>query len=67
IASNLSIQDAVWHVKSAKFPQPARPGDTVTASYTLAPGGEIRFECAVAGNKVLSGIACNHPASGSTL
>lgn len=66
IAADLAIHDAVWHVKSAKFPQPARPGDTVTASYTMTPGGEIRFECAVSGNKVLSGIARNRPA-GSAL
>lgn len=62
IAADLSIHDAVWHVKSAKFPQPARPGDVVLASYTLSPGGEIRFECAVSGYKVLSGIARNQPA-----
>lgn len=59
IAADLSIGKAVWQVKSAKFPQPARPGDTVLTSYTLSPGGEIRFECAVSGNKVLSGIARN--------
>lgn len=60
IAADLSIQDAVWHVKSAKFPQPARPGDMVLASYTLTPGGEIRFECTVSDNKVLSGVARNN-------
>lgn len=59
IAADLSIHDPVWHVKSAKFPQPARPGDVVLASYSLTPGGEIRFECAVSGNKVLSGTARN--------
>lgn len=69
IAADLAITDAVWHVKSAKFPQPARPGDLVMASYTLTPGGEIRFECAVSGNKVLSGIARNQPlaAAGTAL
>ena len=69
IAENLSIHDAVWHVKSAKFPQPARPGDVVLASYSLTTGGEIRFECAVSGNKVLSGMARFHNAAetGSTL
>ena len=62
IAADLSIVNAVWHVKSAKFPQPARPGNVVLASYTLSPGGEIRFECTVSGNKVLSGIARKQPA-----
>lgn len=59
IAADLDIHDAIWHVKSAKFPQPARPGDAVFASYTISPDGEIRFECTVSGNKVLAGIARN--------
>jgi len=59
IAADLAIDGAVWSIKSAKFPQPARPGDVVHASYTLATSGEIRFECAVSGIKVLSGIARN--------
>ena len=67
IAADLSIHDAVWHVKSAKFPQPARPGDEIFAKYTLSSDGEIRFECAVSGNKVLSGIARNQPTSGAGL
>ncbi|OGS97464.1 MAG: hypothetical protein A3K04_12530 [Gallionellales bacterium RBG_16_56_9] len=67
IAADLSIHNAVWHVKSAKFPQPARPGDEIFAKYTFSPGGEIRFECAVSGNKVLSGIARNQPATGAGL
>lgn len=69
IAADLSIHNAVWQVKSAKFPQAARPGDVVLASYSLTPGGEIRFECAVSGKKVLSGIARNHHIAntGSTL
>lgn len=61
---NPSLQNGLWQVKSAKFPQPARPGDTVLASYSLAPGGEIRFECAVSGKKVLSGIARSQTAQG---
>lgn len=50
-------EDAIWQVKSAKFPQPVRPGDTVHIDYTRTPGGEIRFECSVSGNRVLSGVA----------
>lgn len=63
IAADLAIHAAVWHVKSAKFPQPARPGDVVLASYSLTPAGEIRFECAVSGKKVLSGVARSHHAA----
>ena len=46
-----------WHVKSAKFPQPVRPGDEVHIDYTQMVNGEIRFECTVVNNKVLSGVA----------
>lgn len=67
IAADLSIHDAVWHVKSAKFPQPARPGDEVFTKYTLSADGEIRFECAVSGKKVLSGMARSQPVDGAGL
>lgn len=67
IAATLSIQNAVWHVKSAKFPQPSRPGDEIFAKYTFSPDGELRFECYVSGNKVLSGIARSRPAAGAGL
>lgn len=59
IAADLSIHNAVWRVNSAKFPQPARPGDEISVNYTLSPDGELRFECTVSGKKVLSGIARN--------
>jgi len=61
IGANLAIDDAAWHVKSAKFPQPVRPGNVVHINYAQAPNGEIRFECTVSGNKVMSGIVRNHP------
>lgn len=61
IGANLAINGAAWHVKSAKFPLPVRPGDVVHINYTQAPNGEIRFACTVSGNNVLSGIASNHP------
>jgi 3-hydroxymyristoyl/3-hydroxydecanoyl-(acyl carrier protein) dehydratase len=61
IATDLDIDDCSWRVKSAKFPQPARPGDKVHINYTRAANGEIRFECSVSNNKVMSGIACNSP------
>ena len=60
IGASLAINGAAWHVKAAKFPQPARPGDAVHINYTQAPNGEIRFECTVSGNVVLSGIASSH-------
>ena len=60
IGRQMGNEDGVWHVKSAKFPQPVRPGDAVHIDYTQTPVGEIRFECSVSGNKVLSGVASNH-------
>lgn len=67
IAADLSIRNPAWRVKSAKFPQPARPGDEISAKYTLSPGGDIRFECTVSGNKVLSGVALNQAPGGAGL
>ena len=61
IATDLNIDSPGWQVKSAKFPQPVRPGDTVHINYTRAANGEIRFECAVSDSKVMSGIASTRP------
>ena len=57
IASTLDLHDPSWQIKSAKFPQSARPGDTVHITYTQASNGEIRFACTVSGSNVLSGVA----------
>ena len=61
IATDLDIDGRSWRVKSAKFPQSVRPGDLVHINYTRATNGEIRFECTVSDNKVMSGIASSHP------
>jgi 3-hydroxyacyl-[acyl-carrier-protein] dehydratase len=61
IATDLDIDGWSWRVKSAKFPQAVRPGDLVHINYTRAANGEIRFECSVSNNKVMSGIAVNSP------
>lgn len=63
IATDLGIGDTAWRVKSAKFPRSVRPGDTVHIDYSLAASGEIRFECSVSQEKVMSGIASNSPAA----
>lgn len=67
IATNLESDGCPWQVKSAKFPQSVRPGDTVHIDYTLAANGEIRFECSVSNNKVMSGIASSHPVASESL
>lgn len=41
-------------VKSAKFFRPVRPGDAVEIEYAVC-ADEIRFQCAVAGARVLAG------------
>jgi 3-hydroxyacyl-[acyl-carrier-protein] dehydratase len=64
IAADLEIKEKIWRVKSAKFPQPVLPGDTVHIEYTQTANGEIRFAGSVAESKVISGIAsCQAPES----
>jgi 3-hydroxyacyl-[acyl-carrier-protein] dehydratase len=46
---------ASCNVKAAKFPHPARPGDTIDIEYARSALGTIEFQCAVAGTKVLTG------------
>jgi len=46
---------ASCNVKAAKFLHPARPGDSVEIEYARSAAGTIEFQCAVAGNRVLSG------------
>ena len=37
-------------IRSAKFHQPVRPGDTLIISWEAAAGGEVRFSCSIAGS-----------------
>lgn len=67
IGANMAINCAAWHVKSAKFPLPARPGNVVLINYAQTSSGEINFECTVSGNIVLSGIASSHPIATESL
>lgn len=48
-------QQGVAAVSSAKFFHPVRPGDKVDIEYTASAQGEIRFQCSVAGIKVMTG------------
>lgn len=52
-------------VKSAKFFRPVRPGDSVEIEYAVS-ADEIRFQCAVAGARVLTGTMTGvaHAAAG---
>jgi 3-hydroxyacyl-[acyl-carrier-protein] dehydratase len=67
IATNLDIDGWSWRVKLAKFPQSVRPGDLVHINYAHTANGEIRFECTVSSNKVMSGIASGHPVTTESL
>jgi len=67
IATDLDIDGWPWRVKSAKFPQSVRPGDTVHINYTRAANGDIRFECTVSDNKIMSGIASSHQVTTESL
>ncbi len=43
-------------VRSAKFFHPVRPGDSVEIEYAITAHHEMRFQCVVAGVKVLTGV-----------
>jgi 3-hydroxyacyl-[acyl-carrier-protein] dehydratase len=43
-------------IKSAKFFHPVRPGNTVQIEFSVVSQQEIRFQCAVAGTRVLTGV-----------
>jgi 3-hydroxymyristoyl/3-hydroxydecanoyl-(acyl carrier protein) dehydratase len=54
IAAASGQETAAVTVKSAKFLHPVRPGDSVEIEYTISARHEIRFQCAVAGVKVMT-------------
>jgi 3-hydroxymyristoyl/3-hydroxydecanoyl-(acyl carrier protein) dehydratase len=59
IEHGLSASLAPFQIISAKFLQPARPGDRVLIEFSRSAGGEIRFACTVGGRPVLTGqITC---------
>jgi 3-hydroxyacyl-[acyl-carrier-protein] dehydratase len=48
--------DTTVIVDSAKFFRPVRPGEGVDIDHTVSASGEIRFQCAVGGVKVMAGV-----------
>jgi 3-hydroxyacyl-[acyl-carrier-protein] dehydratase len=44
-----------YSIRNAKFLRPTRPGDRLSMAFEPVGGGEVRFECRVAGEIVLSG------------
>ena len=55
IEAGLGRELASYHIRSAKFPAPARPGDRVAIEFTSRANGEIRFTCTVGARTVLKG------------
>lgn len=56
IRRTASLQCDACNIKSAKFFHPVRPGDSVQVEFSVAVQQEVRFQCTVAGNRVLSGV-----------
>jgi 3-hydroxyacyl-[acyl-carrier-protein] dehydratase len=48
---------SAWAVKSAKFLHPVRPGDELEIEFTVAPGGDVRFQCRIGAVEVVTGLA----------
>jgi 3-hydroxyacyl-[acyl-carrier-protein] dehydratase len=60
IGSELRVSLSPCRIKAAKFYSPVRPGDSVVIRFTGAASGDVRFECAVRGRKVLTGhVECS--------
>lgn len=55
IAAAVAHAPTALTIKSAKFFRPVRPGDSVEIAYSVS-GQQIRFECAVSGAKVMTGV-----------
>jgi len=60
IRCELGVSLSPCRIKAAKFYSPVRPGDSVIVEFTGTASGDVRFECAVSGRKVLAGqVECS--------
>lgn len=55
IEAELGVSLAPYRIRRAKFPHPARPGDTVVIDFSGSARASIKFACAVKGETVLAG------------
>lgn len=55
IAAELDTHPRVVHIKVAKFLRLTRPGERVAIEYFRTGRGEVRFDCTVGGEPVLTG------------
>jgi 3-hydroxymyristoyl/3-hydroxydecanoyl-(acyl carrier protein) dehydratase len=63
IEASLGTSLVPFRITSAKFLRPTRPGDRVLIEYSRNTRGEIGFECAVEGQRVLTGRICRAPST----
>jgi 3-hydroxyacyl-[acyl-carrier-protein] dehydratase len=54
-------ESILYDIRSAKFHQPVRPGDTLVISWTTAAGGDVRFSCVLAGSGQPAVTGALHP------
>jgi len=63
MAASLGVALSPCHIKSAKFSHPTRPGDCVAIEFSGGAGNDIKFQCTVGDNIVLTGtVKCDAPA-----
>jgi 3-hydroxymyristoyl/3-hydroxydecanoyl-(acyl carrier protein) dehydratase len=63
MADNPGLKLPPYHIKSAKFSHPTRPGDCIAIKFSAGTGNDIKFLCTVGNNIVLTGIVkCDAPA-----
>ena len=55
IAETSKIELGCCEISSAKFLNPAIPGDELVIQHVIAPNGNIRFEIAAGSRKIASG------------
>jgi len=51
-----TLPGGVTGIRSAKFFQPVRPGDSVSVGWRFSPPGAAKFECRLAETLVASGV-----------
>ena len=49
-----------WHISTAKFVRPVRPGETLTFGHERLPNGSIRFSVSHGGQRVAHGVLVPH-------
>jgi len=49
-----------WHIGTAKFVRPVRPGETLTFGHERLPNGSVRFTVSRGGQRVAHGVLVPH-------